>query len=53
MTHVRLDVYPDGGLARLRVHGELTDDALDSAVARWLEALPEGHAAQVLGTAPA
>ncbi len=51
VTHVRLDVYPDGGLARLRVHGELTDDALDSAVARWLEALPEGHAAQVLGTA--
>ena len=23
-THVRLDVYPDGGLARLRVHGRLT-----------------------------
>jgi allantoicase len=22
---VRLDVYPDGGLARLRVHGRLTD----------------------------
>jgi allantoicase len=53
VTHVRLDVYPDGGLARLRVHGELTDDAFDSAVAQWLEALPEGHAAQVLGTAPA
>ncbi len=53
VTHVRLDVYPDGGLARLRVHGELTEDALDSAVARWLEALPEGHAAEVLGTVPA
>ena len=25
-THVRLDVYPDGGLARLRVHGNVTDD---------------------------
>jgi len=24
-THVRLDVYPDGGLARMRVHGRLTD----------------------------
>jgi allantoicase len=23
-THVRLDVYPDGGLARMRVHGRLT-----------------------------
>jgi allantoicase len=25
VTHVRLDVFPDGGLARLRVLGELTD----------------------------
>ncbi len=24
-THVRLDVFPDGGLARMRVHGSLTD----------------------------
>jgi allantoicase len=24
-THVRLDVYPDGGLARMRVHGSLTE----------------------------
>ena len=24
VTHVRLDVFPDGGLARFRVHGELT-----------------------------
>jgi allantoicase len=27
-SHVRLDVYPDGGLARMRVHGRLTDDGL-------------------------
>jgi allantoicase len=27
-THVRLDVIPDGGLARLRVHGEIIDEAL-------------------------
>jgi allantoicase len=27
-THVRLEVYPDGGLARLRVLGELMPDAL-------------------------
>jgi allantoicase len=26
VTHVRLDVFPDGGLARLRVLGELADD---------------------------
>jgi allantoicase len=24
VTHVRLDVFPDGGLARFRVLGELT-----------------------------
>ncbi|MGW8380279.1 allantoicase [Streptomyces sp. ODS28] len=25
VTHVRLDVYPDGGVARLRLHGALTE----------------------------
>ncbi len=29
VTHVRLDVYPDGGLARMRVHGRLTQSGLD------------------------
>ena len=28
MTHVRLDVFPDGGMARLRVIGRLTADTL-------------------------
>jgi allantoicase len=48
VTHVRLDVYPDGGLARLRVHGEVDDDALGAATTSWLDALPEPHARQVL-----
>jgi allantoicase len=26
-THVRLSIYPDGGVARLRVHGEVVADA--------------------------
>ncbi|MGH8964158.1 MAG: allantoicase, partial [Actinomycetes bacterium] len=30
VTHVRLDVFPDGGLARLRVLGELTEDGVAS-----------------------
>ncbi|MBA3232788.1 MAG: allantoicase [Propionibacteriales bacterium] len=34
-THVRLDVYPDGGLARLRVWGELTDTAMGVLKSRW------------------
>ncbi|MBL1086547.1 allantoicase [Streptomyces actinomycinicus] len=28
-THVRLDIFPDGGLARLRVHGALTEPAAE------------------------
>jgi allantoicase len=28
VTHVRLDIFPDGGMARLRVIGRLTDEAL-------------------------
>ncbi|WP_061914895.1 allantoicase [Dietzia papillomatosis] len=35
---VRLDVFPDGGIARLRVHGRLTSDALEAMAAR----LPRG-----------
>lgn len=26
LTHVRLNIFPDGGVARLRVHGEITAD---------------------------
>ncbi|WP_433347320.1 hypothetical protein ACQP25_29780 [Microtetraspora malaysiensis] len=48
VTHVRLDVFPDGGLARLRVHGELVADAHWAAVLRWLDLLPAEHAVQVL-----
>jgi allantoicase len=47
-THIRLDVYPDGGLARLRVHGEIAPDSLTDATVRWLDSLPEQHALAVL-----
>ena len=33
-THVRLDIFPDGGVARLRVHGEVTP--------RWSELRAHG-----------
>ena len=39
-THVRLDVIPDGGLARLRVYGELIPDALAELRRRSHAALP-------------
>lgn len=33
-THARLDVFPDGGLARLRLHGGLTDAGAAALTAR-------------------
>lgn len=48
VSHVRLDVFPDGGLARLRVHGEIDPDALSEAVVRWLDTLPESRGLEVL-----
>ncbi len=51
VTHVRLDVYPDGGVARFRVQGEVDPSALREAVVHWLEVLPEPHAREVLATA--
>jgi len=37
---VRLDVYPDGGLARLRIYGELTPEALAGLADRWHNTAP-------------
>ena len=39
-THVRLDVYPDGGLARLRVNGEIDDATLADWMSGWERLLP-------------
>ncbi len=37
VTHVRLDVFPDGGIARLRLHGSLTEAGLAQVRRRWDE----------------
>ena len=37
VTHVRLDVFPDGGIARLRLHGTLTESGLAGVRRRWEE----------------
>ena len=34
-TQARLDVYPDGGMARMRLWGALTDEGRRLFVARW------------------
>ena len=36
-THVRLNIFPDGGVARLRLFGSLTDDGLAAVRRRWEE----------------
>ena len=48
VTHLRVDIYPDGGFARLRAPGELTVDGYNDAARRWLDALPPNHLRQVL-----
>ena len=39
VTHVRLDVYPDGGMARLRLWGDLSSAGRDELVTRWYNLL--------------
>ena len=48
VTHVRLDVFPDGGMARLRLTGLLTRAGREQLVLRWFTMLPPAHATQVL-----
>ena len=42
-THLRLDVFPAGGLSRLRLPGDLDEQAARAARERWWAALPEDH----------
>ena len=52
-THVRLDVYPDGGMARLRLFGVPSETELAELAARWFNLLPPAQALSVLtGLAP-
>jgi allantoicase len=43
-THVRMDVYPDGGMARLRLWGELAPEGRTELDRRWSEAAASGPA---------
>ncbi|MFC5909794.1 allantoicase [Streptacidiphilus monticola] len=40
VTHARLDVYPDGGVARLRLTGRLTPAGRRAQAERWLALVP-------------
>jgi allantoicase len=48
VTDIRLDIYPDGGMARLRLLAALAEAARDDLALRWFNVLPESHAAAVL-----
>jgi allantoicase len=48
---VRVDAFPDGGLARLRLLGSIAPAARSRAGRRWFNALPEGHALATLQSA--
>ncbi|MFC4784347.1 allantoicase [Nocardioides sp. MAHUQ-72] len=51
VSGVMLNVYPDGGVARLRVHGEVAPVALAGMVSRWLSLMPEASTREVLAEA--
>jgi allantoicase len=44
---VRLDIYPDGGISRLRLRGAVADDQRGPLARRWLGLLPPAVAAAV------
>jgi allantoicase len=48
VTDVRLDAYPDGGMARLRLWGTLTPAGRSRLGRRWFDTLPDAQAAAVL-----
>jgi len=47
VTHLRLNIFPDGGVARLRVHGEVVPDASALTGETDLAAMAVGQAASV------
>ncbi len=42
LTHIRLNIFPDGGIARLRVYGQVVLEHIDSSQALDLVALKNG-----------
>ncbi|GAB3204997.1 allantoicase [Marinactinospora thermotolerans] len=50
-TRLRLDVYPDGGLARFRAVGELSAEGRSALWLRWANALPEAQLRAALNAA--
>src|SRR5262249_31913515 len=48
VTHVRLNIFPDGGVARLRAHGSADAEGRSAVGLRWLDTLvPERAEAEL------
>jgi allantoicase len=45
VTHLRLNVFPDGGVSRLRVYGVATEQGRGDAAARYVNTLTDDRAA--------
>jgi allantoicase len=50
VDRVRLEVFPDGGMARLRLWGRPTPRGRATLGRRWFDALPDVQALEVLGS---
>jgi allantoicase len=50
VTEVRLDVFPDGGLARVRLYGDLSTQGLAELGLRWLNNVPATQAGLLLAS---
>jgi allantoicase len=51
VTHIRFDVFPDGGISRLRVLGSVDPTARRGLALRWFNSLPADQVSAVLGVA--
>jgi allantoicase len=43
IEQIRLDIFPDGGIGRVRVYGRLTEEAASELAQRWRRALPRSQ----------
>jgi allantoicase len=50
VTHVRLNIYPDGGVARLRLFGSLSERGAETLAMRWIDSLAPSRAEEELLT---
>lgn len=53
VARVRLDVFPDGGVGRLRLYGAPTEAGRTALLLRFANALPDGQLAGLLGESAA